>query len=47
MTFQFQKGISTFEIAEDRRVGITKAVNLPWRFLAKDHPGVSVAHGKA
>lgn len=30
----------------DVRVGISKAVDLPWRFLAEDHPHVSVAHGK-
>jgi len=47
MTFKFRKGSSAFEIVEDRRVGISKAVNLPWRFLAKDHPGVSIAYGRA
>ena len=34
------------EVAEDIRVGISKAVNRPWRFLALNHPHVSVPHGK-
>lgn len=34
------------EIAEDVRVGISKAVHYPWRFLSKHHPHVSVPHGK-
>lgn len=35
-----------YEIVADRRIGISKAQDLPWRFLAKGHPGVSVALGK-
>lgn len=35
------------EILADRRIGISSARELPWRFLAKDHPGVSVPFGKA
>lgn len=35
------------EIVTDRRIGISTARELPWRFLEKDHPGVSVRAGKA
>ncbi len=45
--FYFQPATQSLPIQEDRRVGISKAVELPWRFLAKDHPGVSVLFGKA
>jgi DNA-3-methyladenine glycosylase len=34
------------DVAEDIRVGISKAVNHPWRFLSRHHPHVSVPHGK-
>ena len=34
------------EILSDVRVGITKAAELPWRFLVADNPHVSVAAGK-
>jgi DNA-3-methyladenine glycosylase len=34
------------DVAEDIRVGISKAVDHPWRFLSRNHPHVSVAHGK-
>lgn len=34
-------------IVTDRRIGISAAQELPWRFLEKDHPGVSVRPGKA
>jgi DNA-3-methyladenine glycosylase len=34
------------EIAADVRVGISKAADHPWRFLARGHPHVSVPHGK-
>jgi DNA-3-methyladenine glycosylase len=34
------------EVSEDVRVGISKAEDFPWRFLAHGHPHVSVAHGK-
>jgi len=37
---------SPYIVAEDIRVGISKAVGHPWRYLALDHPHVSVAHGK-
>ena len=35
------------ETVADRRIGISSARELPWRFLAKSHPGVSVPFGKA
>lgn len=35
-----------YELVEDIRVGISKAVDHPWRFLVKGHPHVSVPHGK-
>ncbi|MCB1202994.1 MAG: DNA-3-methyladenine glycosylase [Verrucomicrobiae bacterium] len=35
------------ETIADRRVGISAGKDLPWRFLAKDHTGVSVPLGKA
>ncbi len=34
------------DIAEDIRVGISKAVNHPWRYLARGNPHVSVPHGR-
>ena len=34
------------EIAEDVRVGISKAADYPWRFLSRHHPHVSVPHGR-
>ena len=34
------------DVAEDIRVGISKAMHHPWRFLSRHHPHVSVAHGK-
>jgi DNA-3-methyladenine glycosylase len=33
-------------VITDIRVGISQAVDFPWRFLAADHPHVSVPHGK-
>jgi 3-methyladenine DNA glycosylase Mpg len=35
------------ETATDRRIGISAGKDLPWRFLAKNQPGVSVPAGKA
>jgi DNA-3-methyladenine glycosylase len=34
-------------IVADRRIAISAGKELVWRFLAKDHPGVSVPAGKA
>jgi len=36
----------TSRVVTDIRVGISQAVDFPWRFLAADHPHVSVPHGK-
>ncbi len=37
----------TYRVITDRRIGISAAKDLPWRFLAADHPGVSVRAGRA
>ena len=34
------------ETAADIRVGISQAVDHPWRFVAKEHPHLCVAHGR-
>jgi DNA-3-methyladenine glycosylase len=34
------------EVASDIRVGISRAVDFPWRFLSRHSPHVSVRHGK-
>lgn len=36
----------TIELQHDRRVGISRARDLPWRVLAANHSGVSVPFGK-
>jgi DNA-3-methyladenine glycosylase len=33
-------------VVTDIRVGISRAVDRPWRFLAANHPHVSVPHGR-
>jgi DNA-3-methyladenine glycosylase len=35
-----------WQVLTDVRVGISQAVDFPWRFLAADHPHVSVPHGR-
>lgn len=40
------KDAASFPIETDKRVGISSAKENLWRFLAKDHPGVSVKAGK-
>lgn len=40
-------GTAPVEVVADLRIGISAAQDLPWRFLAKDHPGVSVKPGRA
>lgn len=41
------RGTAIPEVVADRRIGISSGKELEWRFLAKDHPGVSVKAGKA
>lgn len=36
----------SYTVVADVRVGIRQAANFPWRFLAKDHPCLSVHLGK-
>lgn len=38
--------VSTLLVTEDIRVGISKALDYPWRFLVHEHAHVSVPHGK-
>ena len=40
------RGRSDRIVAEDVRVGISKAAHYPWRYLAQGNPHVSVPHGK-
>lgn len=35
------------DLVSDRRIGISRARELPWRFLVRDHDGVSVRAGRA
>ncbi|WP_395746325.1 DNA-3-methyladenine glycosylase [Prosthecobacter sp.] len=37
---------SAHEIATDIRVGISQAIDYPWRFLSRHSPHLSVKHGK-
>lgn len=37
---------STHEVVTDIRVGISQAVDYPWRFLSRHSPHLSVKHGK-
>ncbi|TDU81704.1 DNA-3-methyladenine glycosylase [Prosthecobacter fusiformis] len=37
---------SPVEVVSDIRVGISQAVDFPWRYLARDNPHVSVKHGR-
>jgi len=37
---------SELPVLSDIRVGISQAVDFPWRFLAAGHPHVSVPHGR-
>lgn len=39
-------GVSTAQVLSDIRVGISRAVDFPWRFLAQDNAHVSVKHGR-
>lgn len=43
----FQAGDSSIhEVVSDIRVGISQAVDFPWRFLSRHSPHLSVKHGK-
>ena len=39
--FSMPKGSSTVEVIADRRIGITKAADYPWRFLLADNKFIS------
>lgn len=39
-------GEAPLEVLSDVRVGISQAVDYPWRFVAKDSPFLSVKHGR-
>lgn len=41
-----KKSVHVHEVVTDARVGISKAVDYPWRFLSRHSPHVSVRHGK-
>jgi len=41
-----QPATSTHEIVTDIRVGISQAIDYPWRFLSLHSPHLSVKHGK-
>lgn len=40
------KNRTTYEVVTDVRVGISQAVDYPWRFLSRHSPHLSVKHGK-
>ena len=42
----FRAGSASHEVVADVRVGISKAADFPWRFIAKSNPHVSVPYGK-
>lgn len=42
----FKPATESLEVVSDIRVGISQAVDFPWRFLARGNPHVSVPHGK-
>lgn len=42
----FKPAAESLEVVSDIRVGISQAVDFPWRFLARGNPHVSVPHGK-
>lgn len=41
-----QPSSSTHQVVTDIRVGISQAVDYPWRFLSRQSPHLSVKHGK-
>lgn len=41
-----QPAAAPYEVATDIRVGISQAVDFPWRFLSRHSPHLSVKHGK-
>ena len=41
-----QPATATHEVVTDIRVGISQAIDYPWRFLSRHSPHLSVKHGK-
>lgn len=39
-------GLASHQVVSDIRVGISRAVDYPWRFLARESPHVSIPYGR-
>ncbi len=46
MPENFRPRQAPVEVETDARIGITKSAHLPWRFLLKGSPFLSVRHGR-